>query len=275
MSLLRKVFAKLIGTNDEEIGSFNNSLNTHDASVDIARGKIEGSIPFGAYGKLVSGGAVTNNVIWANGTWEAPPAIGVRLSIVSTSIEDSVGGTGIRTVEVHYLDTNLEIQTESITMNGTTAVLTTATDIRFVQCAHMVTFGSTKASVGVITFNNSATAVTYNQMDAQSNRCSSSARMVPKGKRALIMGLVGSSVSGNAAASTAISMATSFFGGHDYTADSVLIPFGSIGVEDGSEAYTLPVPAVYKEGHIVAMVCSSDKVATITGDWFGWLEDDI
>jgi len=193
----------------------------------VAIGKIEGSQPFGAHGRLETSGAVSNTVIWANGAWEAPPAEGCSISIVSTSTEDGVGGTGIRELHIHYLDANLEPQIETKALDGTTDAVMTATDVRFLQCAHLTEtgFGSTKAAVGTITLRNTSTATIYNQIDPLENRCTSSARMVPKDKRALVIGLVGSSVSGTAAAGTTISVASSFFIDFDYVANSVLIPF--------------------------------------------------
>jgi len=214
--------------------------------------------------------------LWANGVWTAPPAVGARISIVSTSIEDGVGGTGIRGLHFHYLDADLEPQIEIVVLNGTTPVLTDATDVRFIQCAHLDTFGSTKASVGTITFKDNASPyAVYNEMSPLENRCSSSARMVPAGKRAVITGMVGSSISGTAATSTLISIASTFFYDDDYTADSILIPFGSIGLQDGSEAFNMAIPAIFPEGSVIAMTCTTDKTSTVTGDWFGWIEDAI
>lgn len=246
----------------------------YDISLDIARGKVQGSQSFGAYGKKVTAGSSATSLLWANGTWDIPDqTTGEQISIVSTSPEDGVGGTGIRSIHLHYLDANLQDQNEEVTLNGTTPVLTNATNIRFIQCGHLDTFGSTKAAVGTITFKNVAATQTFNQIDAGEARCSSSARMVPAGKRCVVMGLVGSSISGTAAASSLINIAVTYFADHDYTLDTVLIPIGTIGVQDTSEAYTLPIPHIAPEGTIVAMTCSTDKAAIITGDWFGWIED--
>jgi len=256
-------------------GATGGSGGSSNLPLEIARGNIGGSQPFGAFGRITTSSEVTNHLVWANGIWEAPPATGIQLSVVSDDDEDGVGGTGIRSLHVHYLDTDLKPHTEIVTLDGTTPVLTQAEDIRFLQCAHLNTYGSSKAAVGIIVFTNIAETQTYNQIDALENRCSSSARMVPAGKRAIIYGMVGSSVSGTAAVSTTLSVASSFFYDIDYTADSILIQFGSVGLQDGSEAFNLPIPGVFPEGSIVAMICSTNKnsVATITGDWFGWLED--
>lgn len=242
--------------------------------LDIARGSIAGSSPFGAFGRKTTSSAADTGLLWADGDWSIPDQVdGEQISIVSTSAEDSLTGTGIRTLHIHYLDNNLVDQDEVIELNGTTPVLTNATNIRFIQCAHLVTAGTTKASVGIITFKNLDGTKIYNQMDAETVRCSSSLRMVPSGKQAVIVGLVGSSVSGTAAASSQIGIAVSYFEGYDYTTQEILIPIASIGVQDTGMSYTLPIPHIAPEGTLIGMLCKTDKGAVMTGDWFGWLEN--
>jgi len=267
-----KAKIKLVDNNDS---TYSISIKEVDSTVDIARGNISGSTPFGAYGKIVTTGAVTNRLLWADGDWTIPnQTTGEQISIQSTNAADGIGGTGIRSIHLIALDENLTPYSETIDLNGTNSVLTTATNIRFIQCGHIGEFGSTKAAVGTITFENVDLNKTFNQIDALENRCSSSARMIPKGKRAIISGLVGSSISGTAAASSIVAIASTVFADHDYTNDAILIPFGSIGVQDGAVAFTLPVPAVFYEGSIVGMTVSTDKAATVTGNWYGWIEDD-
>ena len=53
---------------------------------------------------------------------------GVRLQVVSTSANDSAAGSGMRTVRIIGLDTNYNPMTETLTMNGTTPVLSTNTN---------------------------------------------------------------------------------------------------------------------------------------------------
>lgn len=243
-------------------------------ALDISRGKITGSQSLSSYGKRVTTGA-DSGIIWANGLWLAPPAVGVRLSIVSTSASDGVGGTGIRTLELHCVDANLNPYVETITMNGTTPVLSTATNIRFIQCGHMLTYGTGKSAAGTITFKNSVTAQTYNEISIGMNRCSSSVRIVPKDKRLVITGLVGSSISGSAQASALLSISSTMFNGHDMSVDSVMMPFATIGVQDGSQAMTMETPLIFTEGAIIAITYSVDKAATVTGSFFGWLENNV
>lgn len=248
-----------------------------DFQTAIGRGEIDWAQPFasyGRYGATGATGATSNHVIWPDGVYNIPPPAGVQMSIVSTSANDdgSPAGIGIRTMDIHYLDDLLVPRTETVILNGITPVLTVATNIRFIQCMHILTVGSLKAAGGVITASNSA--IVYAQIDAGSRRCASSARMVPAGKKLFIAGAIGSSISGTAAASSEIKISASYFDGYDLTPQNFYMPFGSIGVQDASTPYTFPIPAgPFPEGVIVLMEVTVDKGAIISGNWYGWLEN--
>jgi hypothetical protein len=237
----------------------------------VSRGEVLGAEPFGGYGEMATVGAVTNQIIWPDGTYLVPPASGLQMSLVSTSAQDGVGGTGIRSVELHYLDDALIERFETVVMNGLTPVLTVATNIRFIQCMHMIAFGSTKAAVGLITASNAGQP--YSQIIIGAVRCTSSVRMVPAGKTLYITGLSGGSSSGTAAASAVIRLCATYFDGHDYTANSVFIPFASATAQDTSVTLSLSIPLPFTAGIAVGMQTTVDKAATIVGSWFGWIED--
>lgn len=241
-------------------------------SLEVARGNILGSEPFGSFGEFVTAGAVSNRIIWPNGIYRIPPSAGTAIDVVSSSLDDDLGGTGVTEIEIHYLDVNLEPQSIIIETDGTTPVINAVTGVRFIQCMHVETTGTPyQGAVGEITAYQGAQ--NYAVISAGGIRCASSARMVPKGKRVFVQGLVGASVSGTAAAGAIISAVATELDNHQYTEQGLFIPFGSIGVQDGSEAFNLPVPVPFKEGTVIAMTATVDKAATITGDWFGWQED--
>lgn len=249
-------------------------INVNQFLIEIARGNVAGATPISAYGRYVATGATSNHLIWPDGVFNIPSSAGVQMTLVSSSVEDdnTPGGTGARTVEIHYLDANLVPQSEIIALNGTVSVTTIATNIRFIQCIHIVTAGSAKSFVGTLTVTNGG--ITYAQVEAGARRCASSARMVPKGKKLYIAGAVGGSVSGTAAAGAQIKLSSTNFDGHDLTSQLIFQPFGSMGMQDTSIPYTFPIPAgPFSEGTIVAMEVTVDKASTITGDWFGWIED--
>lgn len=135
--------------------------------------------------------ATNGDDIW-NGTATTipiPPDAGQQMQVVSTSANDdgSPVNTGIQTLLIHYLDNSGTDQEETITMNGTTLVLTAATNIRFVQELHAMTVGSNGSAVGTITISQAgAPATVYSAISPGKNRSDNTARMVPANKILLI-----------------------------------------------------------------------------------------
>lgn len=245
--------------------------DTASYGIKVARGVISGAYPFGGYGEAIASGAVTDNVLWANGTFVAPSAAGVQLSIVSTSASDAAAGTGIRSVEIDYLDASLVPMSEILILNGVTPVLTVATNIRFINNLRMQTFGSGKKAAGTITASNAGTV--HEQINLGKITASNSARMVPAGKKLFIDSLFAGATSGSAAAKVIVQIAATKFGDTDYTSSSVFIPYAAAGYQDNSAGLMVSCPLVFDAGTIVAMIYSTDKAATINGSWFGWLEN--
>ena len=240
-------------------------------AVDIARGNVTGSRPFSAYGERVVGAGEVNRVVWPNGVFTIPDIAGVQMTVVSTSADDDEAGTNARVVEIHYLDINLNEQEEHVTLQGLTPVVTAATDIRFINCMHVHEWGTDPSAAGDITAYVGAT--TYSQIAAGDTRCSSSARMVPKGKRLFVAGMVAGATSGTAAAKVKVRIASSAFEEHNYTYPLTLIPGGAVGLQDNSVTFNQPIPLPVPAGAVVAMTVTADKAADVTASWFGWIED--
>jgi hypothetical protein len=246
------------------------SYTPNENYANISRGRISGAEPFGGYGEKTTSGA-DSGVLWPNGTFVFPSSAGVQISVVSSSASDTSAGTGIRTLKLIYLDANLAEQTETVTLNGTTPVTTVATNIRFIQCMYMVTYGSGKSAAGNITASNGGN--THSYIAAGDVRCTSSVRMVPASKRLIVTSFYAGSASGAAGAATIVRIATPTFDGSDYTADNIFIPVGSATFQDTSAGLTIPCPLAFTQGQSFGMTFETDKAATVVGSWFGWLEN--
>jgi len=77
------------------------------------------------------------------------PASAIQMTVSSTSANDTGNGTGARTVVVQGLDANYNEVTETVTLNGQTAVTMTASLLR-VNYAYVVTAGSGSSAAGSI-----------------------------------------------------------------------------------------------------------------------------
>ena len=216
-------------------------LGTH--LTQIARGKISGASLFSSYGERTETAAFTQRVVWPLAATQLPivdPA-GVALSVVSDSAQDGPGGTGALQVEIHYLDANLVTQNVDVTMNGTTPVTSAThgiTDCRWIQCLHVALAGTDRAANGTITVTGGGDTLAV--IPAGYARCASSVRRVPAGKRAMIYALVGGSGSGTAATQSVVRFATSAIGTHLQADQGMLIPEGSLALQDTTQVIVIP-----------------------------------
>jgi hypothetical protein len=77
------------------------------------------------------------------------PAAALQMTVSSSSANDTSAGTGARTIVVQGLDANYNEVTETVTLNGQTAVTMTASLLR-VNYAYVATAGSGNSAAGTI-----------------------------------------------------------------------------------------------------------------------------
>ena len=117
--------------------------------LEIAKGNVDGHSAVNKFGHNPS--AVAGDDIWGGGgTYVFYPTAGVDVDIISTSVNDTNGGTGANEVTVIGLDANWEQQEETVVMNGTTAVQLTNTYVRLFR-AFVRIAGTTESNEGAIT----------------------------------------------------------------------------------------------------------------------------
>lgn len=125
-----------------------------------ASGKVE---PFGlqvSRGQIMGHRAVTifgynadvdtsEETIWTGGGVLSRPAAAGVLKVSSSSTDDAAAGTGARTIVLNGLDANYNEISETIELNGQTAVNTTKSFLR-VQDLYVATTGSGLTAAGII-----------------------------------------------------------------------------------------------------------------------------
>lgn len=95
-------------------------------------------------------GSEPEDVHAAGGLFSFKPT-GGQLEVASSSLNDSAAGTGMRTGRFDFLTDLYEEVSETLTMNGTTPVLTTRTDLLRINGALGMSAGSLGRNDGTIT----------------------------------------------------------------------------------------------------------------------------
>ncbi len=192
------------------------------------------------------------------------------VSVASTdNTNDNSGGTGALTVKVFGLDASGNLQNENLTMNGTTAVVTSNTYSALFQVL-VLTTGSNNANVGTIycgtgTFTSGVPAVRMLSMEIGHNLTLSAYYVVPLGKRFVLRQFVGTIATGNK--DVEIRIETSVDG-------AMWITQAPFGLEAGDFAVSVialpPIPA----GTHIRLRATGLATATITSFLAGELVDD-
>jgi hypothetical protein len=115
-------------------------------------------------------------------------------SFKSASASDAAAGTGARTIVLTYYDQTMAGPfTETITLNGTTAVNTVSTTIAYVESIVVATAGSTSSNVGIISMftTTGGGGTTMATINATENKTFWGNHYVATGKTCYITGLSG------------------------------------------------------------------------------------
>lgn len=245
-------------------------LNTGSYEHEIARGNVRGAYPYAAYGKLTTSGVATGVLVRdQDGTTLDVPQ-GVQLSLVSTSAADASAGTGVRAVVVEYLNGDLDYSFELVVLNGTTPVTTVATDVRWVQAVHAATVGSGTVAAGDITISNGG--ATYLKMMTGERTTHNSFTRVPRQRRLFITEMYAGSSSGTSAAKVLVEGVSTQINGLDQSETGLYYKVAGIALQDDSTTLSLTAPLPVGPGQIFGFVATTDKAATITAGYLGWIE---
>jgi hypothetical protein len=169
-----------------------------DFFFEIAQGNVEGMKMYAIPGRRdnvsANGLADISQIPSTAAIFVVPSPGGQQLEVVSSSTADDVLGTGVQTLEIEFLDSNGAEQSEILSMDGTTPVATSSTDIDKVQWMHGVTVGDNTVSVGNITLRSTVGGETFEYIAAGGNQSLSARYTVPTGKTGYILGWQASAI---------------------------------------------------------------------------------
>jgi len=154
---------------------------------EIARGTIDGMTEFSGFGERDNTTIIATGAdVWRGTSVDIPwpnQLGGEQMMIVSSDYNDRLNGTGVRKVEIDYLDAIGNEQYETLNLNGTAFVRTVGTNIRFINALHAISVGSgTVASGDISMCTNGTIATVYNMISVGGNMSLSTQRMVPYNK---------------------------------------------------------------------------------------------
>lgn len=125
--------------------------------------------------------STTAEDIWEYGGAYTYPTIAQQMRAVSTSANDTVNGTGIRKIKIHYTDAQFNAKTEIVTLSGLTPVNTVATDLYRINYVIAEEVGSLNGAAGAITLTNMTGNVIYGHLGINRTIDRHLSYTVPKG----------------------------------------------------------------------------------------------
>lgn len=173
--------------------------------LQVSRGQIQGHTPVIVFGYNPDVDT-TQETVWPDGGTIPHPTVASVLKISSSDANDTSAGTGARTVFIEGLDGDYNVVSETVTLNGQTAVNTTNSYL-YVNSFYVATAGSGGENAGNInagtgTVTAGVPAVLYDIIAAGFNSRTTGHYCVPAGYTAyLVQGLFSA---GQASGTTAV-----------------------------------------------------------------------
>jgi hypothetical protein len=191
---------------------------------------------------------------------------GQQVQLISTSANDTSAGTGARTVKIYYLDSTFTPQTETITLNGTTAVNSISTNYAYFIKAVVLTSGTGGTAAGNITLQNVGGTLFYARILTGYTQTQSGQYTVPLGKTLYIsavnVGCGGVAYSymleGNVDPAT-----------NTLLANNLQLYFNNVNAPVFIE---LPIPIKIVSGATILVKAQSATASAPIVELFGWIE---
>lgn len=157
--------------------------------LQVSRGQIQGHRNVTVFG-FNPDVDTTQVSVWPLQSLIGYPSSAIQMKVSSTDANDTSAGTGARTVVVQGLDANYNEISETVTLNGQTAVTTTASFLR-INYAYVATAGSGLSAAGDIyigtgTVTAGVPATVYDIINYDYNNTTTGSYTVPAGYTAYV-----------------------------------------------------------------------------------------
>ena len=225
-----------------ELSSISRFGLTEPFELQVARGQITGhrSVAVFGYNPDVDQTRVT---VWPYTGIIPFPATAIQMKVSSSDANDTAAGTGARTVYVEGLDANHREISETVTLNGQTAVLTTKSYLHINE-AYVATAGSGNSAAGDIYFGTGVVtagvpATVYDLIKFDYNRRITGSYTIPAGYTGyLSQGLFSAGQAGGSSQVVGRLLRI----GTDNIRRAVAITTVNNGVADYTFEYPVPIP---------------------------------
>ena len=232
--------------------------------LQVARGQIAFHTPVIVFGYNPDLDTSEESV-WPNGGVVPHPTVASVLKISSTSTDDAAAGTGAQTVLISGVDGNYNVVSETVVLNGQTAVNTTNSYL-YVNQFYVTRVGSGGANAGAInagtgTVTAGVPAVLYDEIAVGYNQRTTAHYCVPAGYSGyMTSGIV---TAGQASGSTSVTM---FLKQHG--PDGILRVGAVTTLNNGSVQYDFDPPYVIPEKNCIGATAIGSATNNSVSSYF-------
>jgi hypothetical protein len=225
-----------------EISSISRIGRTEPFELQVSRGQVAWHRPVVVFG--FNGDVDTSpETVWPGGGLLAFPSVALQMSVSSASTDDTSGGTGARTIYISGLDADHNVVSETVTLNGQTAV-TTANSYLHINEAYVATAGSGDYAAGSIyigtgTVTLGVPATVYDIIAFDYNRRVTGSYTIPAGFTGYLM--QGLFSAGQASGSTAVTGRLMTRGTNDIRLTAAIVTINN-GAADYAFEYPIAIP---------------------------------
>lgn len=246
---------------------------------DIAEGNVSGHSAWDKYANNDDVDSAAEEDVWCVGGVYAWPAAEQQMHVISSSADDDpdkgagVPGTGVHQVRIYYLDDAFTEKTTDVTLNGTTEVDTTATDIYRINRIRPLVVGTGKKAAGNIdVYNMTSHSTIYTRMATGFTKGRQMVYTVPVSKALYVVSMSGS-VGGTTAPKYGKFILRSTYDNVSGSRNAWMTAYAEHGQSSGEFTRDFPCPIYFPAGSDVLVSCKTlDDNCYVTASLRGWLE---